>query len=188
MVTAVTRRRFTVEEYHWMARVGILDSNERVELLDGEVVTMAAKGDKHISGLARLIDLLGDATRGRATVIVQDPIHLSSYSEPEPDLTLLHRRADYYASGKPTPADVFLVIEVSDTTFDKDFKVKMPLYAAAGILEAWLVDIPRRRLLVFRTPESSGYREMIEIGEGASVTLLAFPDVTVSHAFLFEGL
>lgn len=133
--------RFTVDDYNRMAETGILKEDARVELIEGEIKMMSPIGSRHASTVDRsdraLKRLLGDSY----IVRVQGPILLDDYSEPQLDLAVLHFRDDFYAGGHPTPADVLLVIEVADSTLQEDRKVKMPLYARAGIPEAWLVDL-----------------------------------------------
>jgi Uma2 family endonuclease len=130
------RRRFTVDEYRRMGEVGILDEDERVELIEGEIVEMSPIGRRHAGIVNRLNDLFTFRLRGRAIVAVQNPISLGSkYSEPQPDLTLLRPRADFYADSRPEPPDVLLVVEVMDTSVERDRQVKLPLYARAGVPE-----------------------------------------------------
>src|SRR4051812_32731465 len=114
-----THHRFSVEEYERMTELGILTENDRVELIRGEILEKMTIGDRHAACVYRLSELLFLAVARAAIVGVQNPIRLAD-SEPEPDVTLLRRRADFYASGKPTPADVVLLTEVADTTLDFD--------------------------------------------------------------------
>jgi Uma2 family endonuclease len=181
---AVTRYRFTVDDYHRMAEAGILHEDDRVELIEGEILQMAPIGGEHaacVNGSARLlIKRLDD----RAVVSIQNPIRLSAGSEPEPDLMLLRPRADGYWEGLPGPEDVLLIIEVSDSTLYYDRGTKLPLYAAAGIPEVWIVDLERRRVLVHRRPDGDLYREAIVIDDG-SLSPLAFPDIALPLPEIF---
>lgn len=180
----VRRYRFTVEDYHRMAEAGILSEDDRVELIEGEILQMAPIGGEHaacVNGSARLlIKRLDD----RAVVSIQNPVRLSAGSEPEPDLMLLRPRADQYWQGLPEPEDVLLIIEVSDSTLHFDRGTKLPMYAAAGIPEVWIVDLERRRVLVHRGPDGDLYREAIVIDQG-SISPAAFPDVALQLDEIF---
>ncbi len=155
----VTRRKFTVDEYHLLARAGILKEDDRVELIDGEIVEMSPIGSRHAACVARLTEWAG-SLRGRAVVWVQNSVRLGDFAEPQPDLALLRPRADFYAAAHPTPEDVFLVVEVAETSSDYDRQVKIPLYARWGISEAWLVDLEADRVEVYRSPAPEGYRDV----------------------------
>ena len=176
------RRRFTAAEYHRMGRAGILGPEERTELLEGEIVVMAPIGGRHmacVNGLARRFILrLGD----RVIVSIQNPVRLAPGSEPQPDLALLRPRPDDYGTGLPGPADILLVIEVADSTLRYDRDRKLPLYAAAGIPEAWIVDLRRRRVLVYRAPANGRYADQTEAGRDAVLSPLAFPDLALPVA------
>jgi Uma2 family endonuclease len=178
METAVQRHKFTVDEYHWMGRVGILCADARVELIEGEIIDMTPIGGRHawcVNLLTRiLVTLLGD----RAFVNVQNPIRLSEDSEPQPDLAVLkleaRRRIDV-----PHASDVLLVIEAADSSLAHDRRTKLPLYARAGIPEAWIVDLTRDRVEVYRDPGGDGYASRTVYERAGAVSLLAFPDITI---------
>lgn len=142
-----------------MAEVGLLSRDDRVELIEGEIVEMPPIGDRHAAAVdllaAALIRSVGDG----AHVRIQGPIRLGASSEPQPDLTLLACRADSYKSGHPTPKDVLLVIEVSDTTLGYDLDVKARLYAQHGIREYWVLDLVENQLHRLRHPISGAYGE-----------------------------
>jgi Uma2 family endonuclease len=179
MSVQLLKRRFTVEEYYRMAEAGILSPDERVELIDGEIVAMAAIGSRHAACVNRLNRLLTQRVGDRAVVSVQNPIRLSQYSEPQPDLALLRPRADFYALAHAEPGDVLLVIEVADTSVGFDRAVKIPLYAQAGIAEAWLVDLTNAWLTVYRRPTSQGYADAQQLQRGQSLAIEAFPDIAL---------
>ena len=145
MTTPIKRRAFSVDEYHAMVEAGILTKHDRVELLDGEIIAMVPIGSGHASCVMRLSELLSEAVGKRAIVSVQSPVRLDEASEPQPDLMLLKRRDDFYAAAHPTPADVLLLIEVSDTTVAFDKNVKLSLYARSMIPEVWIVNLPETR-------------------------------------------
>lgn len=138
MSTLLPRRPFTTAEYHRMTEAGVLTEDDHVELIDGEIVQMAAIGPRHAACVKRLAEFLIVKVRRWAMVGVQDPIQLNDYSEPEPDISLLKRRADFYAQSHPTPAEVLVAIEVAISTVESDRTAKLPIYARAGISEAWL--------------------------------------------------
>lgn len=175
----VRRRRFNVDEYYEMARAGILREGERVELLDGEIFEMAPVGDPHNGCVARSNVAFLRRLDGRAIIFVQSPIRLSSGAEPVPDLAILRHRNDYYSLGKPVPDDVYLVIEVSDTTLRYDRGRKLAAYARSGIPEVWIVDLNGEQILIFRSPEGRSYGEEIVVERGGTLAPLAFPDLVL---------
>ena len=177
MAVQPTRRRFTVDEYYWMARVGILRPDDRVELIDGEIIEMNPIGGPHASTVDRLSQFLILALQGAAIVRVQNPIRLDSGSEPEPDLALLRPRRDFYAAGHPTPSDVLLVVEVADTTIAYDTRTKAPLYARAAIPELWIVDLTRGCVVTYRDPSDAGYATTRVHHRGEMLRALAFSDL-----------
>jgi hypothetical protein len=184
MSIEVTKKRFTVDEYYQMAKAGILGPGDRVELIEGEIIEMSPIGDRHATRVLRAIDFLSRAFAGRALVNVQNPLQLSDYTEPQPDLVVLKLRADYYSSKKIRAEDALLVIEVSDTTIRYDRNIKLPLYAAAGIPEVWIEDLESGQLLVYRNPVNKIYSTRLNFRRGESISLLAFPDIT----FIVEDL
>ena len=178
MAIAGERYRFTVAEYERMGQTGILTEDARVELIEGAIVQMSPIGSRH----AASVDRASHAFRqllASAIIRVQSPIKLGEYSEPQPDVTLLRTRADFYADAHPGPEDVLLVVEVADTSLDYDRQTKLPLYARAGIPEAWLVDLPGNRLWVYRGPAAEGYAEVRWLERGQAVSPQAFPDVEI---------
>lgn len=179
MAVEVCKRRFTVEEYYRMAEAGILAQDERVELIDGEIVAMAAIGSRHAACVNRVNRVLTQRVGDRAVVSVQNPIRLSQYSEPQPDIALLRPRADFYALAHPSPRDVLLIIEIADTSVGFDRDVKIPLYARAGSPEAWLVDLTGDGLTVYRQPASQGYGDVQPVQRGQPLVMTAFPDIAL---------
>lgn len=157
---SVKRHRLTVEEYHRMGETGVLAPDARVELIQGEIIDMAPIGTRHAATVKRLSALLSKASAGRAIVSVQDPIRLDDASEPQPDLALVKPRADYYAHGHPTAADVLLIIEVADTSGAYDRHVKAPLYARHGVPEVWIVDLDERVVRFLRSPDGDRYTDI----------------------------
>jgi Uma2 family endonuclease len=168
----------SIDDYHRMAADGLFSEDDRVELIEGEIVEMTPIGDRHSGSVRRLDDLFTTALGRRALVDKQHPVRLGDWSEPEPDLALLVRREDYYTSGTPTAEDVFLVVEVADSSVGYDRSVKVPLYARQGIREVWLLNLPGDILEVYRQPRPGGYREVRRLRRGDSIAAEAFPDVT----------
>ena len=175
-------RRFTVAEYYALAEAGILTPDERTELLDGEIITMAAMGSRHAAGISDFTELLFEAIGRRATLRVQCPLRLSDWYEPEPDIALLRRRADAYAAHHPAPADVLLLVEVADSSVRNDRRRKLPIYALFGIPEVWLADLPTRQVEVHDQPTPTGYARTRIVGRDGYLTPTAFPDIAISVA------
>lgn len=174
---SVPRRRFTIYEYHRMGEAGVLSEDDRVELLDGEIVQMSPIGIPHASSVDRLTALLIRRLGTRAIVRVQGPIILNRYSEPQPDLTVLAARDDFYSTAHPRPRDVLLAIEVMDTSRGYDRTLKLPLYARTEVREVWLVDLVERAIDVYRRPALRGYRQERRYVAGEALAPLAFPRV-----------
>lgn len=176
-------RKICTQEYHRMAEAGIFSPEERIELIEGQIWQMAAKGaghsSKHSAGVTRcektLRRLLGD----RVLIRLQDPIQLDDYSEPEPDIAIVQPRGDDYAAKHPTVAEVFLLVEVSDTTLKHDLETKASIYAKAGILEYWVLNVINCQLHVFRDPSINRYQVESILGNGDIATSIAFPDIVV---------
>jgi Uma2 family endonuclease len=170
----ITRRRFTVHDYHRMGEAGILHEDDRVELIEGEIVEMAAIGTRHftcVNGLTRLLVRgVGDA----AIVSVQNPVRLDEHSEPQPDLAVLQTRD--YRESLPRPEDVLLLIEVSDTTLFYDRNVKLPLYARAGIPEVWIVDLAGETVEHYTGPSGDSYRHVERVRRGEEIRSAALPE------------
>lgn len=173
------RRRFSVEDYHRMAEAGILGEDDRVELLDGELVEMTPIGSPHAGVVNHLNRTLVRAVGDRAVVAVQNPIALDPSSEPQPDLALLRSRSDFYRSAHAEPPDVLLLVEVADTSVAFERRVKVPLYARAGVAECWIVDLPGEVVETHRDPAGGRYRVVERLGPGARVAPASLPDVGI---------
>jgi Uma2 family endonuclease len=178
----VRDRLFTADEYYRLAEVGILHEDDRVELLDGVIVEMTPIGVPHAACVDRLNVLLQRGYGDRAIVRVQGPIRLNPYSEPQPDLSILKPRADFYGTAHPGPADVLVVIEIADTSLRYDRDVKMPLYARAGIAEYWLIDVVNDTVEVFGQPGPGGYlaSELASRGDRLPTRALSGVDLMVT--------
>jgi Uma2 family endonuclease len=170
---APPRHRFDVDAYYRMAETGILSREDRVELIEGEIVDMAPIGSAHAGKVDRLNSLVGRlAADGRLIAGVQRPLRLSPHDEPQPDLMLLRPRADFYEGAHPTPADVLLLVEVADSSLAYDRGPKLALYASHGVPEVWIVDIVGRAVEMCRGPGPAGYAEVERVTEGVAAPSL----------------
>src|SRR6266853_4546096 len=183
---APTKHRFTVQDYHRMAETGVLRPDARVELLDGQIIDMSPIGPSHGGVVKRLNDYFSRLAQGRWLMAVQDPLRLDPQSEPEPDLMLLKRAPDFYTSRHPVPEDVFLLIEVADTTLEFDREEKLPAYGRAGVAEVWIVNLSEQTIEVYREPHFAGYTATKVLCAGERACPLAFPDVAVDVAELLR--
>jgi Uma2 family endonuclease len=172
-------RRFTVDEYRRMAETGILHEDDRVELLDGEIIQVSPISARHAATVTRLALLFQRLAGDRISVRVQNPVRLDDYSEPEPDIALVAPRDDFYAAAHPTPRDVALLVEVADTSLRYDRQRKIPTYAHAAIPEVWLVDLTLDRVEIHRAPSGDGYTSHQILAGDAVLTPLMLPDVGV---------
>ena len=180
MTVQLLRRRFTAIEYHRMGQAGILREDDRLELLEGEIVEMAPIGSRHQATVDRLNRLFSSRAADAAMVRVQGPVRLGDDSEPQPDLILLRRRSDFYASAHPGPEDVLLLVEVSDTSAEYDREVKLPLYARHGIVEVWLVGLEAGVVEVYRGPTTHGYQEVSQLQRGQGLSSEALPQLELA--------
>lgn len=150
---------FSVEDYHRMGEAGIFEG-QRVELLNGKIVDMSPIKSNHAGTVKRLVRLLSDLLDDSYLLSVQDPIQLDTSSEPQPDLAILKFREDFYTRSHPTPEDTVLLIEVADSSLEKDRTVKLPLYASAGIPEVWIVNLPEQQVERYREPAQDRYTDI----------------------------
>lgn len=183
---APARHKLNVHDYYRMAGAGIFGEKERIELIEGDLFDMAPIGQGHAAVVGGLNRALFMACADRVIVWPQNPIRLDRSSEPQPDLAVLRNRADFYASGeRPGPADVFLLIEVADSSLRFDRTVKLPLYARAGIAELWIVDLQRRVLDAYRESVGDGYGEMTTHQPGEQIALVLAPEIVVRLDLMF---
>ncbi len=173
-------RKFTVDEYYRLAKVGILSPDERIELLDGEITIMAAMGSRHAACIIDFDEQIQERIGRRASKAVQIPVLLEENYAPEPDIMLLQRREGYYGNNVPVGSDVLLVIEVGDTTIGDDRRDKLPAYARANVPETWLVDVRLQVVEVYTEPLDGQYRRSRLVGLEDALTPTAFPDVQIS--------
>jgi Uma2 family endonuclease len=168
-----------------MAEVGILDQEARVELIEGDIIDMAPPGSSHAAAVHYLTEVLMHAVQSRANVLVQNPVTLSDFSEPQPDVALLRRRDDFYRERHPRADDVLLLIEVAATSLKFDRETKLPLYARHWIPEFWLVDLASRRLTRYRAPQQSSYALVDTPDLRAALDVAALPGIRLDIQRLF---
>jgi Uma2 family endonuclease len=181
------RHRFDVDDYHRMAEAGILSADDRVELIEGEIVDMTPIGSEHGGTTDYLTSRVAQAVAdGRVQVRVQGSLRLDRHNEPQPDLMLLRPRADFYRKSHPSAADVLLLVEVADSSLAYDRGAKLALYARHGVAEVWIVDLPDRAVELFREPGVDGYAVCERVIAGA-VSPRLVPDLAVDLIALFGG-
>jgi Uma2 family endonuclease len=184
MSRKLAKHWINAEEYERMGAAGIFPPDARLELIEGDIFEMSPIGSPHAACVTYLTQVFHELGRG-FQVRVQNPVRLNDFSEPQPDIMLARWRADFYRGAHPTPADVLLVVEVADTTVVTDRTVKVPLYAAAGVAEVWLVNIPEERVEIYSDPAEGAYRLASQHarGETAHSPTLAGLGVSVDELF-----
>jgi len=187
MPLEVTRKRFTADDYQRMGTAGILSEDDRVELIDGEIVAMTPIGPRHNAAVNRANRAMMAAVDDKAIVQVQGSVRLDLYHEPQPDLVLLRPRADDYASQLPGPADILLIVEVADSSSEYDREVKSRVYARARIEEYWLADLTANAVFVYSQPEADTYRGIARFERGQSIAPQALPESIVPVEMLLAG-
>jgi len=178
METEVTKKLFTVGDYHRMGEIGIIHPEDRVELIDGEIIQMSPRGYRHTMCVERAIELFVRGLGDRAVVGPGSPIQLNKWTEPEPDLVVFKSR-EHYIRRRRGLEDVLLILEVSASSLRFDQNIKLPRYAAAGIPEVWIADLQNDILHVNREPGDQAYKTELTLRPGDSVSPLGFPDVTL---------
>ena len=169
--------KFTVQQYERIHKAGVFAEGDRTELINGEIREMSPIGRKHAVCVARTTRVLQIKLGDRGFIWTQNPILLCDYSQPQPDIAILKWRDDFYAEALPTANDIFLIIEVADSTIAYDRDVKSPLYAANGIPEMWLFDVNHQIIEGYSQPSTTGYKRMQRYEANDSLSIRAFPDV-----------
>ncbi|HBI25111.1 MAG TPA: Uma2 family endonuclease [Nitrospiraceae bacterium] len=181
MVTETLIHKFNIETYHRLISTGILHEDDRVELIEGRIVDMTPIGTRHSACVNRLNSLFGRKLQARAIVSIQNPVLLlKDESEPEPDITLLKYREDFYSDKLPKVEDVLLLIEVADTSVEYDKGIKIPLYARANIQEVWLVNLLENSIEIFSSPSAGGYKFSLTVRNDQTISPKAFPDISLT--------
>ena len=171
--------RFDVDDYHKLLEIGFLNEDDRVELINGVIFEMAPMVSRHSINIGNLNKVLSKAFDNKAFVNVQCPIRLGTVSEPEPDLALYKLPLSRYLDRLPGPKDTYLIVEVAASTLKLDRTSKLKLYAKAGILEVWILDVDKNCLEVYRDLEDGKYATQITKSKGELITPLAFPDIQI---------
>jgi len=180
MSVQLQKHYFNVDEYYRMAKVGIFSEDDRVELIEGEVVEMSPIGSGHQGCVDELTSIVIEKMGREVIVRVQGPIQVDEYSEPQPDISLLRPRRDYYRHAHPVPTEVLLVIEVADTSVEYDRNVKLPLYARAGIPEAWLVILSKESIEVYSEPKNGKYQKVQRLKRGKTLASITLPGLKLA--------
>ncbi|NJO18081.1 MAG: Uma2 family endonuclease [Thioploca sp.] len=178
-VPTLLRHKLQITQFHQMRVAGIFRSEDRIELLEGELIDMPPIGPAHSGKTNQLSRLLLQAVGNTAIVSVQNPVMLSEDSESQPDLAILRWREDFYATTHPQPQDILLIVEIADTTASVDRTYKIPLYAQYNIPEVWLLDLQKRQLEIYRQPEADHYRYILIPKRDETVDLLLLPNITL---------
>jgi Uma2 family endonuclease len=185
MAVAVQRRRFTADEYQQMGRAGILREDDRVELIDGEVIAKMGGGPRHAAVVSRLLHHFVTCADESAIVRAQDAVRLNLFNQPEPDIALLRPRGDFYASAHPGPADILLVVEVAESSIGYDRTVKAELYARLGVAEYWLVDLNVDVVTRYTDPADGQYRRVEPVPAGVMFAPQQLPACRLTTADIF---
>ena len=178
MSVQIERRHFNVTEFNRMAEAGIFTADDRVELIEGEIIEISLIGSRHAACVGRLTELFGRRKFNEAIVWVQNPVHMDDHSEPIPDIALLKRRDDFYAEAHPSPADVLLIVEVADASLGYDRIVKLSLYARANIPEVWIVDLPEEIIELYAQPADGIYQTTKQAARDESFASQQNPQLT----------
>jgi Uma2 family endonuclease len=181
----VRPRLITVNEYDRMIEAGIYTENDHIELLNGEIIELMPKGPKHTSANSRLVRFFIRLFGEKLIVRSQDPIWLDGVSEPEPDIVLAKWNENEYSEGHPTPADIFLIMEISDTTLSYDRETKAKAYSRNGIQQYLLLNLNNETIEDFREPNEDGYQFKRTLRKGDSLNLTAFPEFEIKIDDLF---
>ncbi|CAN1210224.1 Putative restriction endonuclease domain-containing protein [Tumidithrix helvetica PCC 7403] len=176
---------WSIAAYHQMIEAGVLDKDDRVELLEGKIVCMSPQRPFHASSVQRSSKLLFRLLGDRAEIRVQLPVTLGNDSEPEPDIAVVRLDANEYSLRHPEAADIYLLIEVADSTISKDRKQKAGIYAKNQVLEYWILDLKSQQVYIFRQPENGIYREEFVLTRSDSIAMQAFPDVAIALDAMF---
>ncbi|MEH2039267.1 Uma2 family endonuclease [Nostoc sp.] len=173
-------RLISVREYHQMAEMGIFHPEERLELIAGQIIRMSAKGTAHESAITRTERLLRQRLGDKVLLRIQSPVQLDDYSEPEPDISVVKLNPLDYEDHHPNASEVFLLIEIADSSLKYDREVKAIAYAKSGIIEYWILDVNGRKLYMYRLPSPDGYHSESILAEDVTISPLAFPDCAIA--------
>jgi len=183
---ANVRHKLSVSDYYRMGDAGILHEDDRIELIEGDLIEMSPIGSKHARMVSRLDRLFNKAVDDQVIVYVQNPVRLSDWSEPQPDLMLLKPRQDDYIDSLPEPTDVIVLIEVADSSIDYDRKTKLPLYARNGVKEVWLVDLNARQLERYTQPHETGYGHCETLDKTGTISPAGLPNMVIDLSRILD--
>lgn len=170
-------KKFTVNTYEKMLEKEIFTPQDRLELINGEIIEMSPIGLQHATTVIRFTNIFPLFFQNKALVSVQNPITLNDYSQPEPDLVLLKSRDDFYEQKRPTAEDIFLLVEVSDSTLKYDQEIKLPIYAQNNIMETWIINLNNHSVEVYRQPKNGHYQQVQIFTKKDTISCLAFPEI-----------
>jgi len=176
--------RFSTSDYLQMIDTGVLGRGDKVELIDGIIVSMSPSGSRHNHVVSNLTVLFAPAF-AQARPSVQGTLSLVEGQVFDPDFMLLRQKLDGYKNALPAPADVMLLIEVSESSLRRDRDIKLPIYAAAGVREYWIVDIDTQSVLVHRNPTANGYTTNQHVRGDESISPQALPDFGLTARDIF---
>lgn len=176
MTTEIKTRKFTVDEYEKMVETGVLTERDNVELINGDIVEMTPIGKRHAACVNRLNRIWTNEFGDQVIVSVQNPVRIGPDSEPEPDLSILRTKEDFYASGHPRPEEILLLVEVMESSRGIDREIKQPMYARAGVRELWLVDLDENRIEQHLNPTGQEYTDVRILEPGDTISPAEFPD------------
>lgn len=185
MTIAITRHQFTVHEYARMRETGILTEDDRVELLDGEIYVMSPIGPLHVGIVNKLNKLLTKQVGDSGIISIQNPIRLSDYSEPQPDIAILSPRDDFYTHALATPDDLLLVIEIADSSIEYDREEKLPRYARSQVSEVWIVDVTKKVIEQYTQPLQGEYTQLHKVLAGNTITATSVTGIIINTKYIF---
>ncbi|MFN9400036.1 MAG: Uma2 family endonuclease [Dolichospermum sp.] len=196
-MTRIQVKSFTLEEYHQLTEIGFFKEDDscarrrhHIQLINGELIEMVSKSRAHETCLRNLLRELPKMIGDRGTLQSQAPITIPPKSEPEPDFAIIKNRDDNYLSSHPQGTDILLVIEVADSSIDYDQKVKIPLYAKAGIVDYWIFNLLDNCLECYSEPYQNksgefGYANRRIVLPNQAISLPCFPDLSLDLSKVF---
>ncbi|WP_431708614.1 Uma2 family endonuclease [Geminocystis sp. CENA526] len=187
-IDSLSLRLLTVREYNLMAQVGILTNDEKVELINGQIITMSPQGSFHAAAIRRTDRLFGKVFKDNVIIQKQLPIIVNEISQPEPDIAIVKYDALDYDDRHPLATEVYLVMEIADTTLKTDLEIKRQLYASGNIPEYWVLDVKQRQLYIYRQANNGDYETTMILNDEGSIEPLNFPDVKINVSEMLRPL
>jgi Uma2 family endonuclease len=177
--------QFSSADYLQMIKTGLLDKDDRVELIGGMILNMSPQGSRHNHFLMQLNRLFAPLWN-RVIVGIQPTVTLAEGHVFDPDCVLLRDRKQVYKERHPGPPDILLVVEAAESSLSRDQKIKLPVYASSGIQEYWIADLDREDLIVHREPEGNSYRFVRTLRGDDMIAPLAAPELAFAVRQAFE--